>query len=217
MNLLLIRHGEVQYPLDDQGQKLVYDGTVPLSSNGVLQLESLGRLLAKEGTVIDALFVSPYLRAQQSADAVLKGISIPHRYEVQGLRDVDPNSWIGFPLADYAQIGGDTYSNPKPGREHEPLEQVALQAHRALREMYDIAAQEGFGTIAAVSHGDRLSALIWMLTHDMPPETYAEMKAHHYPNKGAAIGFTLDSSLRAIDKGREYRVPEISLGREWNK
>lgn len=218
MNVILIRHGEVEYPINDQGQRLVYDGTVPLSSLGVAQLENLGGIFARDRVKIDGVFVSPYLRAQQSADAIQRKTTIPNRYTVLNLRDADPNSWINQTLDAYASIKGDTYNNPMPGKDHESLDQLALHAQQALEEMYEIAEQFGLETIAAVSHGDRLSALVWMLKHERVPPDYATMKEFYYPNKGEAIGFEIDEFLRASREGKVWKVSEeIGKGIEWNR
>lgn len=218
MNLILIRHGEVEYPVNDQGQKLVYDGSVPLSTLGVLQLENLGKVFSRESVRIDGIFVSPYLRAQQSADAIQSRVEIPMRYTVANLRDVDPNSWIDQTLDAYGSVKGDTYGNPMPGKDHESLDQLALHAQQALDEMYEIAQQDRLETIAAVSHGDRLSALVWMLKHETLPANYGMMKEFYYPNKGEAIGFEIDDTLRAPREGKVWKVPdEIGQGVEWNR
>ena len=67
MKTFLIRHGEQEYPYDEQGRKIVSGPNAPLVELGRKQLHQLGEKIAEEGQSLDALYVSPYLRAQQSA------------------------------------------------------------------------------------------------------------------------------------------------------
>lgn len=213
MNVILIRHGDVIPQIID-GVSVVYDGTVPLSPRGIAQLENLGKVFAAQTVKIDGLYVSPYERAQQSANALERFAPARYRTTLEDLRDIDPYSWLHEPLADYHAIGGDIYGNPKPGRAQETLEEHNLQAYRALLTMYEDAAAHGYDTIAAITHGDRFSAMKWMIRHGFPPNTYAEMKAEFYPEKGEALGLMLDHTLRTKDNGHLWKPDEIGSRKE---
>lgn len=211
MDVLLIRHGEVQ---NDKG--IVYDESIKLSPLGFQQLRDLGVELQNRNLMPDALFVSPYFRAQQSADEVLRASPHVPRFTLNDLRDVDPNSWVGQSIEDYQNIFGDVYSHPIPGLPHESLDQVGRRMHGSLLQAHRIALRNGYNRIGIVSHGDPLSSLHYMLFHGKPPLDYLKMKEKFYPRKGDAVLLNVDHELRPTKKRRVIRVESVKRGVEWN-
>lgn len=69
MQILVMRHGEAQAQAAD-------DASRALTAHGRAQARAQGQWLAMHGAP-DALWVSPYLRAQQTADEVLAGLGQP--------------------------------------------------------------------------------------------------------------------------------------------
>lgn len=207
VKVYLIRHGDIEYPRDEEGRPLVYGPDTPLSVNGRIQIQQLSERLQYEEGKIDALFVSPYLRARESAQIISQQLSIPTTRVIQDLRDVDNPDWIGIPLEEYGKLGGDIYANPKSPRQ-ETLGQLVERAKRAITE---ILGPSPHHTIGIVSHGDLLSALVWFLKFpDMPPSSYLEMKTNSYLKKGEAYQCKIDNSVRLVKEGRLITVEGVN-------
>ena len=72
MNIIIMRHGQADaYASSDQAR--------PLTVRGEAEALAAGRFLVKQAVVIESVWVSPYLRAQQTADQVLKSIRATER------------------------------------------------------------------------------------------------------------------------------------------
>lgn len=205
--IYLIRHGEVEYPRDELGRKLVYGPNTSLSALGRQQEKALGQKL-KEGKVkIKALFTSPYLRAKESAQIIQEELSIAEMHIIDGLRDVDNPDWIGIPLEEYGKTGGDIYAHSTSDRQ-ETLEKLINRGKEAIRKILEIA---GDRTVGIVSHGDSTSALVWALTHPEGsfPTSYNEMKENFYLKKGEGWEFEIDESIRLRGEGKFITVEEV--------
>ena len=63
MQIFVMRHGQAE-------MAAASDALRPLTANGVNEATVMGQWLSKNLSTFDAIFVSPYLRAQQTADAV---------------------------------------------------------------------------------------------------------------------------------------------------
>lgn len=200
-----IRHGDVEFPLDKKGRKLIYPPETPLSILGRRQIHQVAEQLKKEGIRLDALFSSPFKRARESANMLLEELSIPKLIIVNDLHDVHPNSWTGRPLEEYAKIEGDIYSHAL-SQDQETLEQLLIRAKRALEL---VMGTENFSSVGVISHGDLLSGADWVLrTPDRVP-SYIEMKNNFYLQKGQVAEYKIDPSLRIVDEVRLVTVPEV--------
>jgi 2,3-bisphosphoglycerate-dependent phosphoglycerate mutase len=197
-NIILIRHGEVAYPLNERGQRLLYGPDVPLSEVGNNQMNQLAATLRQDGTILDFLFSSPYIRAQQSAKPFMKEFGVPIRTN-RNLRDVDCQGWVGVTMDELASVGGDIYALPPRSKDQESLPQVVERARDVLSEI--VVGKEGM-TVGIVSHGDLLSAMNWVLMREGTPFSYGEMVANRYIEKAQAISYQVEGSLRPIREGR---------------
>lgn len=98
-NLTLIRHGQSTTNVnpDLMGQ----EADTPLSDNGKLQAEKLGKRLIKEVQGIDYVFSSPYTRAYDTA--MISLMSVPHAHNpilVPDLREYSAGDWTGASRSD---------------------------------------------------------------------------------------------------------------------
>jgi phosphohistidine phosphatase len=64
MQIFVMRHGQAEIVAPS-------DALRPLTENGVKEAEIMGQWLLENNLIFDCVFVSPYLRAQQTADAVI--------------------------------------------------------------------------------------------------------------------------------------------------
>lgn len=79
MKLIVMRHGEAEAnsPQGDAGRAL--------TDIGHQQTRRAGQILAEEGVVVDALWVSPYLRARQTAENVQQSLEVASQRVVEDL------------------------------------------------------------------------------------------------------------------------------------
>ena len=87
MKLLIMRHGEAQTHAADDAQRRLTD-------YGREQAQRAGQCLTQQGFVPDQLWVSPYTRAQQTAQEVLQTLVVAdgHTVEQQTLEILVPES-----------------------------------------------------------------------------------------------------------------------------
>lgn len=71
MQIFVMRHGQAE-------MVAASDALRPLTENGVKEAKITGQWLAEHSGTFDCVFVSPYLRAQQTADAVISQLGNVH-------------------------------------------------------------------------------------------------------------------------------------------
>lgn len=213
IHILLIRHGEVEYPLDSEGRKVVYGPDTSLSSMGRRQIQQLSTRIKEEKFIPKAVFTSPFRRARETADILCHNLLWPSPTVTENLQDVHNPDWIGIPLEDYGKIGGDIYRDPKSPNQ-ESLTQLTQRAKSALNEILDKIINKDSASIVLVSHGDLLSALHWGLIHTTAPPTYKVMKDNFYLLKGGAYQVVLDEQKRLVGKGKHILIQEVEQTRE---
>jgi broad specificity phosphatase PhoE len=145
--LLLVRHGETMWNSD-----AVYRGRseVPLSEQGRLQAEYLGRSLSQAGLV--ALHTSPLMRSRETADAIARYSGISAQVEPD-LTDIDCGEWEGLSDAQvkekYSDLRSTWLATPHlvrlPGGES--LQDVSTRVARVLAKTI-----EEPGVVVLVSH-----------------------------------------------------------------
>ena len=64
MQIFVMRHGQA-------GMVAASDALRPLTDKGIKEAQEMGHWLSKQAPCFDCVLVSPYLRAQQTADAVI--------------------------------------------------------------------------------------------------------------------------------------------------
>jgi alpha-ribazole phosphatase len=152
--LYLIRHGRTAWNHTDRLQGWADE---PLDAVGRAQAAAVADALS--GVAFDALYTSPLRRARETADL----IAAPHGLRVQPddrLRERNVGEWVGLTLDEArvrapALFEGDWRVAGAPGGEA----QAALAA-RIAAALDDIVTTYPDGTVAIVSHGGSLSALL---------------------------------------------------------
>ncbi len=200
MKAFSIRHGEQKYPYNEEGKKMVSGVNAPLVDSGRVQIRELRQELNRQNISLDAIYRSPLLRAEQSANE-LAGEDLIAIHEVDGLKEGFPNSAEGHTYEELEAIGGDIYAHPF-SPDQETLEHLVQRTRDAMEFILRDVKERGYNTIAIVEHGDHLCALDWSIKHEVPPPTYAEMRDSYYPQKGQALEYTLDPNLKLEGEGR---------------
>lgn len=203
MKIFLIRHGEQEYPYNEQGRKVVSSLDAPLVELGREQIRELGGKLTEEGQTLDALYTSPILRARQSTKVLADELEIPNTYVVNELEENSPNSAEGHTYDELEERGGDIYAHPfSPNQEG--LNHLVERTRDAVKFILSDAKQRGFRSVGIVGHGDPLCALDWSLKHADNPTSYPEMRDSYYPQKGQALEYAVsdDEPFRITSEGR---------------
>ena len=152
---LLIRHA-----LHEFGGHRIAGRTpdVNLSPDGLRQATALAERLAR--TKIDAIYASPVLRCQQTAER----IAAPHRLEIRtadAITELDFGDWQGATLADLD--GQDHWKRFNAFRSgtRAPNGELFLETQlRIVRFLLDIKDRHPNQTVAVVSHADVIRAAL---------------------------------------------------------
>ncbi len=202
MKLFTIRHGAYEDKFDSQGRKLIHTPDSALDTLGRLQTYQLCKIFKIRGITFDAIYTSPYRRAKEMAGLAARSLNIHKVSEIDGLKDVFPNSANGKPWEDLEKIGGDIYAYPLDDDPQESLNQLVDRSRRTIRDIIAEVREKNFQSIAYVSHGDTISAIDWALRNSENPTFYGEMKRAFYLQKAEAFGYTLDASMRLSAEGK---------------
>jgi broad specificity phosphatase PhoE len=195
MNVYVIRHGDVEYPVDKQGNKLMYHPDTPLSATGRDEMKALACRFQREGIVFDIIYSSPQKRTEEATYILAEALKTPRVIIDHELRDPDIPGWFGVPL--YITEDGDLYAEPPRSENQETYEHMIKRLEKAF---FRICAQEEGRTLAIVSHGHPIRVLIRRLTHpseriqDVPRIT--ELRGFDYLKRGEAWKLQLNEYKR---------------------
>jgi len=213
-NIFFIRHGEVEYSRNEKGETLVYGPMTPLSDLGKQQLEALGKEFKKKKIDLEIIYSSSYERAKKSAEIFISKLSLQVPLVLtKELRDVDNFGWRGKTIKEYTVFAGDIYSH-RLDRKDETLRQLSKRAINIFKKIMKTKHR----SLAIFSHGDFLSALVWTLEHKDFPPNYQEMKKNFYLEKGQAVQYKIDESLKIVKRVKIITVENVKKSIEyWRK
>jgi 2,3-bisphosphoglycerate-dependent phosphoglycerate mutase len=202
VRILLVRHGESLGNVDPTVHATTADHAVPLSDRGREQAREAGRRIAAFFTQHDGgvrrhvrLWVSPYLRTRQTADAIQEtaGAWITDRVEHVLLCEQQFGLFDGIPEAELPErfprefahydmqcrFGGKFWARMPQG---ESRLDVAQRIHQAFGTFQRDAVAHEIRDLIVICHGVTLRAFVMMWCH-LSPEWF-----EHEPNpKNAAI------------------------------
>lgn len=155
MRLLLARHGESVWNAERRFQGRT---DIALSARGRAQAEALGRAL--RGYRVSAAYVSPFLRARETAEVALAGSGVPLT-ALEELRELSLGEWEGCTVDEIRAREGDPYRAwllaphdcPPPGGE--PLDVVSARVRAAMERI--AAAHPNGDDVLIVAHGGVIS------------------------------------------------------------
>lgn len=153
--ILLIRHGETDW---NRSGRIMGEQPIPLNATGLRQASELAAVLREHP--LTSLYTSPVLRAVQTTEIVAASRSIAVQEEGR-LREIGVGDWAGrfWQELDHEPARLTWYTHPQQARfpNGETLEEVQ---QRAVSAVQDALTQHPAGTLAFVSHGDVLRALV---------------------------------------------------------
>lgn len=192
----LIRHGEVDYKINDQGERLIYGPNTRLSEEGITQITHLAEKLEQTGIKFKAIYTSPYARTKDSALIIAKRLGVSKIIEEKNLRDIWAPGWVGKTILELQAIGGDIYSVPALSEDQETLAQMVDRITECIN---GIIHQEQSHTIGIVSHGDPTRVFIDKLCY---PDrgTVNITRDSNYLGKGQAWKLVFDESFILIER-----------------
>ncbi len=220
MRILLVRHGESLGNVDPMIHATTADHAVPLSERGKQQARQAGARLAKhleEQLQGDRphirLWVSPYQRTRQTADAVMEtaGSWITDRVEHVLLCEQQFGLFDGVPEAELPErfprefgyydmqcrFGGKFWARMPQG---ESRFDVAKRIHQAFGTFHRDSLEHGIHDIIVICHGVTLRAFVMMWCHLSPEWFEAEPNpsncAIRWIDGGADQGYVFDGFAR---------------------
>lgn len=216
MRILLVRHGESLGNVDPLVHATTADHAVPLSDRGRAQAREAG---AKIASYLEAhvagerphirLWVSPYLRTRQTADALMETSRgwVTDRVEHILLCEQQFGLFDGVPPAELSErfprefayydmqcrFGGKFWARMPQG---ESRFDVAKRIHQAFGTFHRDAAEHGIQDIIVICHGVTLRAFVMMWCHLSPEWFEAETNPHNCAIRlvegGADLGYVFD-------------------------
>jgi broad specificity phosphatase PhoE len=154
LDLVLVRHGKTDW--NEQG-RLMGRADIGLNARGRSQARAVARALAR--LPLRAVIASPQRRAQETAALVAESHGVAVETEAD-LAEVWVGDWQG---KSFAELAGDPdivryYQDPT--YVCDAIEPMAKVRDRVVRVADRLAAADGGGAVALVSHGDPLRALL---------------------------------------------------------
>lgn len=140
--LFFIRHGQTDANLNRLNAGGEWD--VPLNETGMAQARAFNETNREFIEQVDTVFVSPMIRAQQTAELILKGHSKPVEV-VEGLREWHLGEWSGTKWDEVGDYFTDRL-NPPGG------ETMAAFEKRTIDNLKYAAGQHA-GRVLVVAHG----------------------------------------------------------------
>jgi 2,3-bisphosphoglycerate-dependent phosphoglycerate mutase len=160
----LIRHGDVEYLLDQQGNRLLYGPEANLSQTGKDKARTLAQDFVQHKTTLDVIYSSPFPRAAQTAWLIARPLGMRVLTDDRLGDTYAPNLW-GQTISAIAERGLYSYFD-QPTKDQEIPPQIEARMVAAFKDL--LQANQG-KTFALVSHGDPLTLLYHRLHFPAAP------------------------------------------------
>jgi broad specificity phosphatase PhoE len=208
MRILLVRHGESLGNIDPSVHATTADHAVPLSERGREQAREAGRQIAAHYAADGEhahrhvrLWVSPYHRTRQTADAIQEtaGSVVTDRVEHILLCEQQFGLFDGIPDAELPErfprefayydmqcrFGGKFWARMPQG---ESRFDVAKRIHQAFGTFHRDAEHHGIHDLIVICHGVTLRAFVMMWCHLSPEWFEAECNPKNCAIRGIDTG-----------------------------
>jgi len=155
--VLLIRHGETDFNREHRLQGVM---EIPLNERGRDQAAAVARYL--KGLSIDALYTSPILRAQKTAEIIGNLIGLPPHCD-ERLREIEFGLFEGLTFAEVEDLFPAAHRNWSTGylAYKAPQGESRQDVQRRMRAAWDdLTANVDHKTIALVSHGSAIAIFL---------------------------------------------------------
>ncbi len=163
--VLLIRHGETDFNRERRLQGVM---EIPLNERGRDQAASVARYL--QGLSIDALYTSPILRAQETAEIIGNLIGLPPRSD-ERLREIEFGIFEGLTFAEVERRFPAAHRNWTTGylAYRAPQGESRRDVQRRMRAAWDdLTAKSSHKSIALVTHGSAIAIFLGSMYATLP-------------------------------------------------
>ncbi len=150
--IYLTRHGFVDNP-----RNLFYGPEFPLSDEGQKQISLLAGDILAAGIRPKTLFVSPFLRTQQTAHVIASTLGVTDVRTDVRLREWDVGGWFDRPIVEFYQATGYD-ADPPPEQLPAGIESLADLGKRVAQAILELAQQCQGEIGMVVSHREALVA-----------------------------------------------------------
>lgn len=193
--IYLIRHGEVEYPLDEYGNKLMYRPEASLSSLGVEEIESLSKRLQERSVRLDVIHTSSYARAKASAQILAKYLGNPKIIPDEQFVDPWIPGWWGIPLYLHQELdekGDDIYNHPR-SKDQETRDHLAK---RVFEGFLSVLKENSGRIVGIVSHGDPIRLMLYRLEHSRGRvPNMSGLKKYDYLQRGESWRLVFENGM----------------------
>ena len=198
-----VRHGLVQVTRD------VYYGRLPgyrLSEVGVKQVQQTAEFLSDKS--LAAVYVSPLLRARQTAAIILSRYNHLHLHVTQLLHET-LSPYDGQPRSFMDARNWDDYTG-SPLEFEQPLEIIA----RMFKFISQIRQQHPGQHLAAVSHGDPIAfAILWALGQPVTIQGRLDFTQAGFPDPYPAPASISTFTYQTALKDEKPQIEYVNLSR----
>lgn len=189
----IIRHAEVEYPLDDQGRRLMYPKETHISEEGRDQFTKFARNLKEKGIMFDVIESSNHTRALETAEILSLETNGPPIVDNPEFADSYVPGWVGVPLSVQQELmdkGEDIYDHPRTS-DQETKEQIT---QRMSDGFFDLVKRNEGKTIALISHGDPIRFLMFRLVDPLGEvPNMSILSKEGYLKRGEAFCITMSN------------------------
>jgi len=177
-DLLLVRHGQADHNQDGRWEGW---GASPLTPLGERQAEAVAQRLASWSSPIAGLYVSPLLRARQTAEPIAHSLGLVPRLH-EGLREINFGQVSGLTQETFRQTRPEVYARWQDRRDltfqFPEGEQRLAFFQRVGRALAEIIEESAGQQVVVVSHGGAIRAgLAYLL-----PETLQDWWSYALAN-----------------------------------
>ncbi len=188
--IYLIRHGDLEYPRNEKGQRLLYGPDVRLSDTGRAQIQRLAERLDREGRQLEQIYCSPFLRAVETSEIIAFELGLPKPIHDPRFQDISPGSMVGKLLDDV--IAGRI-------QDYGETDEDVMQ--RMVQGVEEVVHNNQGRTIGIVSHGDAIRVLLFRLLHpEVSLPSIIELSKDDYLEKGEAWRLVVSPALRIVER-----------------
>jgi len=200
--IIIARHGSLHNPRNivyNRDEIMDPEDIIHLSDKGKQQMRHLASLIKKQRLVVEMIYSSPSVRAQESAKILSDELELD---EIKIIKDLDdfyaPGPYKeGMTLDELEEIGGNVYTEYwRKKHSHELPEEIIVRMKKVFNEMVNSLQPGEVGIL--VSHGDAIAWLVNSLDPNQKP-TPGNLRELHYPTKGEAAVIVVEKDGEIIN------------------